>query len=223
MYVSSLRTFVFPKLTERDGEQKNNILTPRRIKSFSTLLSQSLPSNILGTGSSTLLFTPDSKKLLLSTSFGSNIVVVDLENELSMEVLRTGGGMKKGGREMKGLKVNGKVNGNGKAHEESEESDDEEEDEDEDDGEMEEVESKRATVVTSGVSSDGKWFAVADLERRVEVFDLSTLSVRFLPSSFFLPNSGLISPLHLTAVHHSPYSFSRPRLSHFPTYHIYFH
>ena len=175
--------------------QKNGELTPRRQKTFSTYLSNALPTS-LGTGSSNLLFTRDSRRLILATSFGSSIAVVELPGgkDEDFEVVKVFGehGARDGGRELRGKVANGKVNGdgdikmngingNGKHH------DSESEDEDDSDGESEvgassSNNSKPASVTCLAVSGDGRWLASADLERKVCVFDLEALKVSLLVS-----------------------------------------
>ncbi|KAM0748661.1 WD40 repeat-like protein [Meredithblackwellia eburnea MCA 4105] len=207
------------KLSWRDGE-----LVPRRQKTFSTALSSSLPSS-LGTGSSNLAFTPDSSKLVLSTSFSGVIAIIELptgKEEVFVvdSVFGEHGRHAQGEREIRGVAVrtgaNGKLNGvangvNGHSHDDDDDDDDDEDDEDEDE-EMEDgsvdatpafgVLDKPATVVLLAISSDGKWLASADLERKVCVFDLerkkllTTLPTpSHVPSALtFLPPSPLNEP-----------------------------
>ncbi|KAK4701683.1 U3 small nucleolar RNA-associated protein 4, partial [Phenoliferia sp. Uapishka_3] len=156
--------------------QKDGSLSPRRQKTFSTSLSAALPTS-LGTGSSTLLFTADSSRLILATSFGSSLAVINLPagKDEVFEVVKVFGDHAErgeGSREIRGRPMNGESNGvngtNGAEHE----SEDEEMD-----GVREgssKIE-KPATVACVAVSSDGKWLASVDLERKVCVFDLETL------------------------------------------------
>lgn len=96
-----------------------------------------------------------------------------------------------GTREIRGLatRANGKangdgdvamngVNGNGVHHETDSDGEDEEMDGGAASGTRGD---KPATVACLAVSTDGKWLASADLERKVCVFDLEHLKVRFLP------------------------------------------
>lgn len=175
--------------------QKNGELTPRRQKTFSTCLSDALPTS-LGTGSSNLLFTRDSRRLILATSFGSSIAVVELPTgrDEAFEVVKVFGehGERDGGRELRGKLANGKVNGdsdgdvqmngvngNGKHHE----SDSEEDDSDNESAADASGSNtnKPATVTCLSVSGDGKWLASADLARKVCVFDLEELKVSPAP------------------------------------------
>lgn len=165
-------------------EQKNGDICPRRQKTFSTSLSAALPPS-LGTGSSVLVFTNDSRRLILATSFGSSIAVVDLpaSKEEVFTVVRVFAehGDREAGREIRGKSVakttgDADVEMNGVEHEDS--SDEEDEEMESNAGGRARNGDKPATVACMAVSADGKWFASADVERKVCVFDLEALKVR---------------------------------------------
>ncbi|KAI5476988.1 U3 small nucleolar RNA-associated protein 4 [Pseudohyphozyma bogoriensis] len=160
---------------------KNGQVSPHRQKTFSTSLSDSLPTS-LGTGSSALAFSPDSSTLVLATAFGSYVAVIglpksggedfDVKAVWGDHAVRSSKGRETRGR---GGKANGKTNGvNGVAHDESDEEESDEDEEMEVDGEAVKGD-KPATVACLSVSQDGKWLASADLERKVCVFDLEGL------------------------------------------------
>lgn len=209
-------------------QQRNGELTPRRQKTFSTHLSDALPTS-LGTGSSSLLFTRDSRRLILATSFGSSIAVVELPTgkDEDFEVVKVFGehGARDGGRELRGKVVNGKaVNGetNGDVTMNGTHESDSEEDEDDSDdesfaGASASMQNRPATVTCLAVSSDGKWLSSADLERKVCVFDLEELKVSCC-LLLALPVRVLTPPSFLAALHHPSYARSRPQRALLPPY-----
>lgn len=177
--------------------QKNDELVPRRQKTFSTTLSSALPTS-LGTGSASLAFTPDSKKLILATSFGGTIAIVEMSSESSaktedtfrvVKVFGEHAAKHKGERETRGR--NGKTNGtsNGDVEMNGVHSDSED-DEDAEEGVAKEAQANTSTTTIAclSISSDGKWLASADLERRVCVFDLESLKVNHILSILSLPD-----------------------------------
>lgn len=128
---------------------------------------------------------------MLATAFGSSIAIIELSNSKDevFTVLKVFGehGDRDGTREIRGKSSSTKSHGvNGHAANGDVEMSGAGSDSDDDD-EMDEETTVRgssrkggdkpATVACLAVSADGKWLASADLERKVCVFDLSTLKV----------------------------------------------
>ena len=190
----SLRNQVIPTTTrpslsplhcteaDRYVAQKNGEISPRRQKTFSTSLSAALPTT-LGTGSSTLLFSKDSRRLILATSFGSSIAIIDLppgrEEEFDVVKVFSDHADREGTREIRGK--GGKINGeagltNGDVSMNGADSDEEQ---DSGPTEFSRAGGKPAAVTCLAISNNGKWLSSADLERKVCVFDLENLKVCF--------------------------------------------
>lgn len=176
-------------LTSRPS-QRGGEITPRRQKTFSTHLAEALPTS-LGTGSSSLVFTSDSARLILSTSFGSYIAVVELPNgkDDEFDVVKVFGqhGERDGVRELRGKVASRQANGNGDVsmngvngvngvHHGSDSASESDESEEEQPT-IVSPSTKPALVAALTVSTDGQWLASADLERKVCVFDLTALRV----------------------------------------------
>lgn len=107
--------------------------------------------------------------------------------------------------------TNGDVEMNGGASDES--------DSDEDENVSVGSTSKNSTsIVALCVSQDGKWLATADLERRVEVYDLSSRKVRAAPPVSLAHSLLILKSPSLTAPPHSPYTTLRPDCSRFRPY-----
>lgn len=159
--------------------QRNGELVPRRQKSFTPALSASLPAS-LGTGSSCLTFTRDSQRLILSSSFGSTIVVVQLPEgkEDKCEVVSIlGEGAPRAKKAANG--TNGEdVEMNG--------ADSDEESDEEESSAPSPASAKRvpSTIACLSVSNDGKHLATAETDRKVVVYDLASSKVRSIFSSF---------------------------------------
>ena len=188
---------------------KNGELVPRRQKTFSTSLSSALPPS-LGTGSSALTFTKDSQRLIVATSFGSTIAVVHLSRDgdfvvsavFTQHSTRTEGDREivNGKLAANGHHANGDVDGDVVMDSDSEST--RSEDESEDESPRAKVGDKPATIACLAVSNDGKWLASADVERKVCVFSLETLTHHStlptpaqVPSALaFLPSSPSVGP-----------------------------
>lgn len=163
-------------------------ITPHRIRTLtSTLVSScpSLPLAVTGTGSSALTFSPDSKKLILATFLRGDVIVVDIssfypdddedeeEDAPEIKILRVFEQTSAGGRVVAGKNVEAGTTTNGA-----------------DEMEVDEVigvggaKVERATVGCMAVGHDGQWLAVSDLLGRTRVYNLDTLQVCLLPSTF---------------------------------------
>ncbi|GAA5888631.1 hypothetical protein JCM6882_009026 [Rhodosporidiobolus microsporus] len=187
-------------------------LVPRRVKSFTPALSASLPSS-LGTGSSCLIFTRDSQRLALSTAFGATLVVVELPEGKDDEcevVAVLGEGAPKAKKAANG--INGAANGedvemNGASSES--ESDSDSEDGDEKAASAAPQPRVPSSVVCLSVSSDGKYLATAETDRKVVVYDLEASKVHTtLPTPPLVPTSLTFPPTSISG----PASSSEPTL-----------
>jgi hypothetical protein len=214
--------------------QRNHEMTPRRQKTFSTTLSSSLPTS-LGTGSSALLFSPDSNVLVLATSLGSSIAIVNLpeSKEEVFKVVKVFGTLeRKNGKGRSGREIRGR---SGKASSSDDvvmngvddENEDEEDDDDEEMGtsslERSSSDIHTSTVTCLSISSDGHWLASADLERRVSVYDLKSYRVRIILFPSFdlrLTNDTLMS--RRTVSHNSADFFTYSDCPLFPSFHFRF-
>ncbi|GAA5858707.1 hypothetical protein JCM1840_006524 [Sporobolomyces johnsonii] len=208
--VSDLYETKLFRLSSRNGD-----LVPRRQKNFSPALSAALPAS-LGTGASCLTFTRDSQRLILSTTFGSSIAVVQLPSTKidEFEVVAVFG---EGSRTASAKKngANGFTNGKAKDGEDVEMNGAEQSDSESDSGSDGEDErpavaarGKPVSVACLAVSADGKWLASADLDRNVVVYDLASLQPHValptppsVPTSLsFLPSSTTLEPTLLLAL-----------------------
>lgn len=176
--------------TQRGGE-----IVPKRQKTFSTYLSEALPTS-LGTGCSALRFTADSSRFVVATSFGSFIAIIQLptSRDDDFDVLKVFSqhSERESGRELRGklatkghngdATMNG-VKGNGVHHDSDSESNMNDESEEEEQPEIISSASKPALVASMVISTDGRWLASADVERKTCVFDLETLKVSAIDGS----------------------------------------
>ncbi|WVF67825.1 hypothetical protein IAT40_002586 [Kwoniella sp. CBS 6097] len=180
-------------------------LRPTRIKTFlETLLESPLVSHLSipskGCGASSLLFTSDSQRLVISLVASGQIVVLNLPAE---EQIRDGVEVVKcfarDDKLIDGRVVKGKANGNGatpNGHGHSDvDMENDKDSEEESDGEsveeegLGEKEENQPWVSCLAASEDGQWLGVADLAGRVSVFNLDTLQLyATLPT---LPHSPL--------------------------------
>ncbi|KAK4688303.1 U3 small nucleolar RNA-associated protein 4, partial [Tremellales sp. Uapishka_1] len=165
------------RLSNDQQSSTAHALHPARIRSFLTsLLSSPLVSHLSiptqGSGASSILFTPDSRRLILGLVSSGQTVVVQLPEDAKddIEVLKcferekiVGGRIIKG---KKGIAQDGDV----------------EMSEDEEASESEAVEEKKTAVNGPWISSlatseDGQWLALSDLAGSVSVFNLDTLQI----------------------------------------------
>ncbi|WWD07161.1 hypothetical protein V865_005258 [Kwoniella europaea PYCC6329] len=171
---------------------QGNAIRPLRVKSFlSTLTSSiqlehlSIPSK--GCGSSSVLFTNDSQRLILGLVSSGQLLVLELpqgSNEDEIEVVKCFTREDKivDGRVVK-PKPNGTMNANGdvdmetNGDEQSEESEESDDDDEEGFGGGSKREENAAWVSCLAVSEDNQWLAAGDLEGRVGIWNLDTLQL----------------------------------------------
>jgi U3 small nucleolar RNA-associated protein 4 len=182
-----------------------------RIKSFLNTLSTSKHISHLdiaskGLGSSTLAFTPDSRRLVMGHVQSGNIIVVSLPSPDSdegegVEVIKSFqmGGNVVHGRVIVGGKKrrrNGRKNGidpesvtevevvDDMEVDEKEGEDDEEADEEKEDvkEEVAQKEEEQSWISCLGASGDGQWLVSGDTAGRVTIFNLDTLQVSPIPT-----------------------------------------
>lgn len=199
-------------------------ITPHRIRDFSSSLLASASSTSLslaanGTGASSLLFTPDSSKLILATIARGDVLVVDLapiEEGSDPTILRVfEQAVAERGSSDRVVTGSKRVNGAATTTVEDDSMDV--------DGEPSSYASssfssahganRKSTVTVMAVSADGQYLAVADTLSRTRLYNLDTLQLHArLPTfpgpspsslSFVLPNintaTGLLLLLALPA------------------------
>jgi len=137
----------------QQGEAAGTI-EPKRTKTLSSALGAALPSGCKS-GSSSLSFSPDSKKLIVGVRSPSLIVILGIEQGSQPVVLRTF-------EQHRQLDPRAKLRRNSGM----------------------EVDSKEAVEPTPeisrlAVSADGQWLASGDLNGRVFIFNLDSLQVRY--------------------------------------------
>lgn len=154
-----------------------------------------------------MIFTPDSRRLVLAHAQSGCIIVAELVGE-EVEVVKcfkvegnvvhgrviagAGGGTtrsqrRRGGRgDVEMSQANGHANGhkhtngngNGKANGNAEEEDDDE-DEDEDDVPAESKNEDKTWISCLAASTDGQWLVSSDVNGKVTIFNLDTLQVSY--------------------------------------------
>ncbi|WRT70913.1 uncharacterized protein IL334_007912 [Kwoniella shivajii] len=185
---------------------QGNTIRPTRIKSFLNTLSSSpllehLSIGLRGSGSSSILFTPDSQRLVLGSITTGQLIVIELQEDFDedVNVIKCFAREDKivDGRVVKG-KPNGHTNGDVNMSDESDEDDES------DDEVPSNKEEKSAWVSCLAVSEDGQWLAASDLDGRTGVWNLDTLQLHATlptlphsPISLSFPPS---SPLLLLAL-----------------------
>jgi U3 small nucleolar RNA-associated protein 4 len=155
-------------------------LTPKRVREFSSIIQQHIPSlpqnanepanqhQFRGTGSLSLKFTPDSSKLVISTTAPSYILIVDLNGEVPQVLRRLDHHLMQdihvGNRVVAG-KANGvkkpQANGDVEMKDVSEEDEPSDDDDDEPVNQRESKQRLSTTVSVShlAISPDGQWLA----------------------------------------------------------------
>lgn len=188
---------------------KMNTIQPVRHRSFlASLVSSSSLAHLSlvtrGTGSSSLLFTPDSGKLVMGLIDSGNVVTVQLPEDEEGEVnvlaafqLRQG----TAGRAVVALntrKARRRQRNRAAAQQESAEdvemaNAEAEEDSSEDEDDSEVSESSWVSCIAS--SADGQWLAVSNLAAQVVIYNMDTLKLHaFLPTLSSSPTSLTFPP-----------------------------
>ena len=188
--------------------QPTGEIAPRRIKTFLSALSTSealshLNISSTGSGCSSLLFTPDSQRLIMSLTHlsvaivalppsGEEVRVMECFRPLQSDGGRVvkqkkgleGGSKKRRSEAMEDVDMdeelaNGDANGtNGANGVSDEDSDDEEDEGNEDVSEETKVSSTPgAWIACLAASEDGQWLATSDLLGRIAIYNLDTLRV----------------------------------------------
>ncbi|KZT74838.1 WD40 repeat-like protein [Daedalea quercina L-15889] len=179
-------------------QESNGDLTPRRIRDFSAILHSQLPDKTQSAGASSLIFSPDSSKLVITTAMSSYIVIFDLGRgsaPRSPVVLRRfdqhrAADTTVGGRVIKG---------NGRMRQHSEVQEDTAvppaDAGDLQDGDASEDESSSAeddtspnnavpTVTRMAASPDGQWLVTTDTHGRTFIFNLDSVTYHATLPSF---------------------------------------
>ncbi|WWC92534.1 uncharacterized protein L201_007493 [Kwoniella dendrophila CBS 6074] len=174
-------------------------IRPIRVKSFlSTLISSpslenlSIPSK--GCGSSSIIFTPDSQRLILGLVSSGQLLVLELPEQASEEVDIVKCFTRREDKIVDGRVVKGKSQSNGTSKdlpngdsdinmsENGENEEDGREDEDDDDESEDEIlnqkeEDNQSWISCLGVSDDNQWLAASDLDGRTGIWNLDTLQI----------------------------------------------
>ncbi|KAI0824120.1 WD40 repeat-like protein [Trametes gibbosa] len=183
-------------------EEKNGGLKPQRIRTFASMVRNQFQGT--ATGASSLLFTPDSSKLVLAASLSAAVLVIDLGSaDRPPRVLRKfeQHGMREG--TVNGRVVRGKRNAGPSANADEdvdmaaeqqadlsnpESSSDSDSDSDSD---VEASKRVRTTITRMAVSADGQWLATADDRRRTHVFNLDAVQHHCTLPTFAAPMHAL--------------------------------
>ncbi|KAK8850731.1 hypothetical protein IAR55_004651 [Kwoniella newhampshirensis] len=198
------------KLFHLSSLSESNTLHPTRVRDFLPSLHESpllthLSLASKGCGASTLLFTPDSQRLVLGLVASGQIVVLALPEEPrdGVSVIKCFARQDKmvDGRVMKGKKAmtnghatNGGTNSDIDMDKESEEEGSGSESESGDDAKPKQDEHP-PWISGLAASEDGQWLGVSDLAGRVSVFNLDTLQLHAtLPTLPYSPISIAFPP-----------------------------
>ncbi|KAG6845653.1 hypothetical protein H0H87_005860 [Tephrocybe sp. NHM501043] len=162
-------------------------LAVRRIRDFSSILQPHIPnSTTLSTGGQAFQFTPDSSKLVMSTTFSSYVLVIDLTGEKPRVLRRFDQHRFKDtlfrDRVVKGRKADV-------------DTDVEMMNRTSDSGLSEEEKQSSKPVVTSilrmSISPDGQWLATSDDHARTHIFNLDSIQHHTVLPSFSKPTQAL--------------------------------
>lgn len=161
--------------------QKNGDLKPRRIRAFQSMLQSQLPGT--SSGASSLLFTPDSSKLVLATSTTATVLIVDLGSADSPpRILRKFEQHRLREGFVNDRVIKGRTGPSGSADGDvsmatSDHPEDASDSESSSDSSSDIEASKRVrtTITRLAVSADGQWLATADDRRRTHVFNLDAV------------------------------------------------
>ncbi|WVQ86293.1 hypothetical protein IAT38_008462 [Cryptococcus sp. DSM 104549] len=204
---------------------------PTRVRTFvDTLASSPILSHLSlessGCGSSSLLFTPDSQRLVLGLVDSSQVVIVELpsvdegEKNIEVEVVKC---FERREKVIGGRVIAGKDNANGHAANGGdvvmEDGSEDEESEDDEVAQLGKKDEKTPWVSSLAASEDGQWLGVADLAGRVSVFNLDTLQLHATlptlpqpPVSISFPPSAPLLALTLPTNNISFYHLEHRRL-----------
>ncbi|KAF9459481.1 WD40-repeat-containing domain protein [Collybia nuda] len=176
---------LFSLKTDGDGQ-----LNPKRIRDFSSILRAQLPEPIVSTGATALRFTPDSSKLVISTTMTSYIVIIDLSGERP-RVLRTFDHHRMPDSIIRNRLVKGRVINN-----DIEMGDDLTKEDDNQDRDPT-VASEVVSVTRMSVSPDGQWLVTSDDRAQTHVYNLDSLQHHSVLPSFVKPAQFLsFDPAH---------------------------
>ncbi|KAF5368316.1 hypothetical protein D9758_002360 [Tetrapyrgos nigripes] len=163
-------TKLFSLQTDSQGRLK-----PRRIRDLTSILQPHLPRKPLSTGGLAFAFTPDSTKLVMSTSMTSYVVVIDISGDKPQVLRKFDHHRQPPGRVLKDLKTNGDV----KMGEPQDDSDSDEE-------------PLVSNIFRLAISADGQWLATSDEHCRTHIFNLDSLQHHCVLPSFALPVQSLV-------------------------------
>jgi U3 small nucleolar RNA-associated protein 4 len=159
-------------------------IRPKRIRDFASILQVQLPGSPAATGASAFSFTPDSSKLVMTTTMTSYVLVLELPPSLieKPRVLQRFDHhrIRNADRVFRGQptrSTNGDVS--------MDEADDNED--------------TRPIVVNISriaISSDGQWLATSDDRARTQIFNLDSVKVRWAYLLFILPLTSYAAPPH---------------------------
>ncbi|TFK41379.1 WD40-repeat-containing domain protein [Crucibulum laeve] len=160
----------------------------KRIKDFTSILAAHIPSTSSppSTGALAFQFTPDSSKLVMSTSLSSYVLVIDLTGEKPRVLRRFDHHRLRDSshRAVKGIRKSIKdvemVDGDA-------ETDAEEKGEDGSDFEEEDSSPLIVNIHQLAISPDGQWLASSDERCRTHVFNLDSISHHSILPSFARP------------------------------------
>jgi len=178
-------------------QESNGDLTPRRIRDFSAILHSQLPDKTPSAGASSLIFSPDSSRLVVATAMSSYIVVFDLGRGGGSRppiAMRRFDQHRVAGSILGGRIIKGRTRQHpGPAEDASPASD--ESAEAPEDGDAFESESSAiddglpqgnaiSTVTRMATSSDGQWLVTTDTHGRTFVFNLDSVTYHATLPSF---------------------------------------
>ncbi|KAF8898365.1 quinon protein alcohol dehydrogenase-like superfamily [Infundibulicybe gibba] len=159
-------------------------IQPKRIRNFSSILQPHMLKSSTSTGGLAFRFTPDSSKLIMSTTMTSDVLVIDLgTGDDSPRVLRKFDHHRMSdsvsrGRTIKGRQVHGAAM--------DRRSSGESESEAEEDGSP-----INAKILRMAVSPDGQWLATSDNQSRTHIFNLDSIQYHTTLPSFAKPAQAL--------------------------------
>ncbi|THV05977.1 WD40 repeat-like protein [Dendrothele bispora CBS 962.96] len=150
-------------------------LNPRRIRDLTSALQPHLPGKLPSTGGLAFTFSPDSTKLVMSSSTTSYVLIIDISGDKPKVLRRFDHHRQPLGRVLKDLRVDEDV-----------EMRDSQDDSQEDEGPI------VSNIFRIAISIDGQWLATSDEHCRTHVFNLDSLQHHCVLPSFALPAQSLI-------------------------------